>query len=507
MDWNSSATDMINDGSSGYVSNGSTVNGFTITCPAGQSNCGYKYDVGGDFEVTGTATVSANDIKLYSNSITQQMLDNGITLNSKVDVANCESVQGNCENKTGSNDTHTTTVTLNDSSGNVLSTVSQTRTDITGFQGSCNGYPTYSGNDGRSLDCGQYTDTLIFNDVGSNNVDWSWSGTDSHGSSSSRGGTNLLGASLNMIYSNTEYNPIDDTIQEDLDEIDDIEYEYEELPITTLPIFEEYFTWEDDFTFEEEFFEEEFETIFLEEFEEFEEFEEATFEELEIPEEFESFVESFTNDFSEEEMEILEEEFAEEFEEFVEEIIEEEPEEIETEIQEEETEVVEAETEDEVIEEEPTEETEVASNEEEETTEIEEEENEPIAEEETETEILEEESDVEVVDNKVNDKLNIKVNDKVSVNIKEISLFDSGNKLEAYNQTDFYQPETIYTNVDNSFFIQADLSLYNQGIYLNIGLDNYINTDPIGDRDRKLYELKVEKIQLMIELRKLKEML
>ena len=42
VDWNSSATDMINDGSSGYVSNGSTVNGFTITCPTGQSNCGYK---------------------------------------------------------------------------------------------------------------------------------------------------------------------------------------------------------------------------------------------------------------------------------------------------------------------------------------------------------------------------------------------------------------------------------------------------------------------------------
>ena len=89
VDWNSSSTDMINDGSSGYVTNGSTVNGFTITCPTGQANCGYKYDVGGDFETTGTATVSANDIKLYSNTITQPMLNNGITLNSYVDVANC----------------------------------------------------------------------------------------------------------------------------------------------------------------------------------------------------------------------------------------------------------------------------------------------------------------------------------------------------------------------------------------------------------------------------------
>ena len=498
VDWNSSPTDMINDGGSGYVSNGSTVNGFTITCPTSQANCGYKYNVGGDFEVTGTATVSVDDISLTSNSITQSMLDNGITLNSYIDVANCESVQGNCEAKSGSNDSHTTTVKLKDSNGNTLSTVSQTRTDQVGFQGNCNGYPGVSG-DGRSDACGQYTDTIIYNDIGSNKVDWSWSGTDTNYTNQSIQGVNLLGASLKMTYVDSNYIPIDTDTQETIDDIEenipDIE---DEFTFENYFIFEEEFSWEDDFTFEEEFFEEEFETIFLEEFEEFEEFEEATFEELEIPEEFESFVESFTNDFSEEEMEILEEEFAEEFEEFVEEIIEEEPEE---------TEVVEAETEDEIIEEEPTEETEVASNEEEETTEIEEEENEPIAEEETETEILEEESDVEVVDNKVNDKINIKINDKISVNVKEISLFDDGNKLEVYNETDFYQPETIYTNVDNSFFVQADLSLYNKGIYINIGLDNYINTDPIGDRDRKLYELKVEKIQLMIQLRKLKEML
>ena len=32
VDWNSSSTDMINDGGSGYVSNGSTFNGFDITC-------------------------------------------------------------------------------------------------------------------------------------------------------------------------------------------------------------------------------------------------------------------------------------------------------------------------------------------------------------------------------------------------------------------------------------------------------------------------------------------
>ena len=98
VDWNSSSTDMINDGGSGYVSNNSTFNGFTITCPTGQANCGYKYDVGGDFEVTGTATVTADDIALTNNSINQSMLDNGITLNSNISGLN--SISGTTINAT-----------------------------------------------------------------------------------------------------------------------------------------------------------------------------------------------------------------------------------------------------------------------------------------------------------------------------------------------------------------------------------------------------------------------
>ena len=49
-----------------------------------------------------------------------------------------------------------------------------------------------------------------------------------------------------MTYSNTEYNPIDNNIEE---EINNIIVEYEELPpITELPIFED-ITWEDNFIF------------------------------------------------------------------------------------------------------------------------------------------------------------------------------------------------------------------------------------------------------------------
>ena len=46
VDWGSTSTEQINPGSSGYVSNGTVVNGFTITCPTTQANCGYKYSVG-----------------------------------------------------------------------------------------------------------------------------------------------------------------------------------------------------------------------------------------------------------------------------------------------------------------------------------------------------------------------------------------------------------------------------------------------------------------------------
>ena len=117
------------------------------------------------------------------------MLDNGITLNSYDHVANCESTQGNCESKGGNNDSHTTTIVLKDSSGNVLSTTTQTRTDVSGFQGNCNGYPGTT-TTGITTACGQYNDRIIYLGVGSNNVDWSWQGTDSNYSNQSRQGPN-----------------------------------------------------------------------------------------------------------------------------------------------------------------------------------------------------------------------------------------------------------------------------------------------------------------------------
>ena len=220
VDWGSNSTDQINPGNSGYVNNGDTLNGFDVTCSASQANCGYKFSVGGDLEVTGTTTLSVDDVALTNNTRTQEMLDNGITLNSYIDVANCDSQPGNCEGRSGNADSHTVTIQLKDSSGNVLSTTTQTRTEVTGFQGNCNGYPG-SNSGGQTADCGQYNDQVIYNSYGSNKVDWSWTGIDNNTGSSQRGGPNLLGAALTMTYDDTV---IDNNIIEDIEDIfEDIE--------------------------------------------------------------------------------------------------------------------------------------------------------------------------------------------------------------------------------------------------------------------------------------------
>jgi hypothetical protein len=270
VDWGSTSTEQINPGGSGTVSNNSTINGFDVNCPASQSSCGYKYSVGGDFEVTGTATLSVDDIPLTNNTRTQEMLDNGITLNSYIDVANCDSQPGNCEGKSGSADSHTLTIELKDSSGTVLSTTTQTRTEIVGFQGNCNGYPT-SSSGGQTANCGQYNDRLIYNNHGSNKVDWSWSGTDNNSGSAARGGPNLLGAALTMTYddtvldtnTSTALGDVQDTLgdlqEEVFDDVQEFFFEEETFTFTEEPQFEMEMPMEmemDTFQFAEEFIQE-----------------------------------------------------------------------------------------------------------------------------------------------------------------------------------------------------------------------------------------------------------
>ena len=245
VDWGSSSTDQINPGGSGTVSTGSTLNGFDVTCPASQANCGYKYSVGGDFEVTGTATLSVDDIALTNNNITQEMLDNGVTLNSYIDVANCDNQAGNCEGKSGATDSHTVVIKLKDSTGNVLSTTTQTRNNTAGFQGDCNGYPS-SSSGGQTAGCGQYNDQVIYNNHGSNKADWSWTGTDNNTGTAQRGGPNLLGAKLTMTYDDTVLN------QDASDSLDQVQDDLGDLDEQVFDDVQEFFFEEEAFSFYEE---------------------------------------------------------------------------------------------------------------------------------------------------------------------------------------------------------------------------------------------------------------
>ena len=570
VDWGSSSTEQIHSGSgSGYVTNGSTVNGFDITCPTAQANCGYKYSVGGDFEVTGTATVTADDIKLYSNTITQSMLDNGITLDSNIDVANCESTQGNCESKGGANDSHTTTLVLKDSGGNVLSTTTQTRTEVTGFQGNCNGYPGSSG--AVATACGQYTDRIIYLGVGANNVDWSWTGTDSNYTNQSRQGPNLLGAKLTMTYNSTEYNPIDEEIIDDIEDViedipDDFDWYNDDLPIYEIPI-EEEIVFEDDFNWDDTFYFEDIETVYIDELPPIEEFDMEVFEEMPdmemvfFEEEFsepmmvteEIFTEEFEEDFTEfleetgmeeEFMEFLEDEgiTAEEFfeeiteEEFNEELADESFEEFEEpledisteeeglqEIVEDETETMEEPTESEPVEEEK----EVATND---TEESKEEESDSTGTDESEvsTEESGEQETVQSEDTKVDTKDGVttdvaKVETKLKKNLKTIAkqiakvtkettqnltkedLFFKGNDLDAYKEIVFYSAKDIYENTNMGLFMQIDLSTYSTDIYAGASLSSYTDNDPVEIHRVKLITLNTKKNKLIAELEALKQ--
>jgi hypothetical protein len=545
VDWNSSSTDQINPGSSGYVSNNSDLNGFTVTCPTSQSNCGYKHNVGGDFEVTGTATLSVDNIALTNNTRTQEMLNNGITLNNYIDIANCDHEAGNCEGDSGNTDSHTITIKLKDSSGIVLSTTTQTRTDIDGFKGNCNGYPT-SSSAGVSANCGQYNDKVIYNNTGSNKVDWSWSGTDNNTGSASRGGPNLLGAKLTMTYDNT-------VLDEDTsDALDNVEEALEDLQNEVFDDMEEFFFEEETFTFNEEpqfemememetftFAEEFVEEFFMEIEEEFFTEEGMSFEDgpmilfadeemmEEIYEETEELVATFLPVVSEEEEFSSEESFVESdgpifmestedgegfstetFQE--EEIIEEEmPGEEPTEMVEEE--VMEEENtemaEEEAIEEEPTEMVQATNEEEKEEIKEEKPNSETSKKSVVQTKKLAKQKKIQ--QKKAIVKNLARIMDKVDKDIKDISknlavkniikmeaMTSEQASLNAYSNTQFYKPKNIYLEqlpIFDSRLIYADKSLA-----------TYIQNDKMEIKARKLNELNNKKQKLLMELEVLK---
>jgi len=155
---------------------------------------------------------------LTTDSITQNMLNNGITLNSTVEVQNGECGVAGCWGGSGNADSFTITLKIKDSNGNVLATNTTIRTDVTGINGA------------------NFTDRLIYNGQDSNLGNLNIAGTDANAPS------NLGGANLDNIVVTMTYD--DEVISNEI--IQEIATVFEELQEETLKEIklEEKFTFE-----------------------------------------------------------------------------------------------------------------------------------------------------------------------------------------------------------------------------------------------------------------------
>ena len=222
------------------------------------------------------------DFNLSTNTITQNMLDNGITLDSSMDAQNGECGVAGCWGGSGDADTFTNVLTIKDSDGNTLASNTTIRTDVTGINGAI------------------FTDRLIYNGTGSNIGNINISGSDAN-APANLGGPNIDNISVTMTY---DTSVLDDDIVDEIGEVfEDLEDVFEYIEFTQI----------------EELFEE-----FIPSFEEPPMEEELFFEPMEMQEEFAMEEESIIEEEMIEE-EIIEEEYIkEEFTE-EEEIIEEKP--------------------------------------------------------------------------------------------------------------------------------------------------------------------------------------
>jgi len=148
------------------------------------------------------------DFDLSSDTITQNMLDNGITLDSTIEVQNGECNVTGCWGGQGNADTFTNQLTIKDSDGNVLASNTNIRTDVTDIDGA------------------NFTDRLIYNGTGSNVGNINISGTDAN-APSNLGGPNIDNVSVTMTYDTSVISAI---IEEEIVDIfENVKELFEEL--------------------------------------------------------------------------------------------------------------------------------------------------------------------------------------------------------------------------------------------------------------------------------------
>ena len=201
----------------GTFDNGTT--GWTLTdeaqrisdcCPGGHD---LEFGVSGSIEQT---------FDLTSDDITTQMLDNGITLNSTVEVQNGEGGVGSWCPSCGGADSFRIDLTILDNNSQVLSTTTQTRTDVTGINGV------------------DFTDSVTYTGTGSYYGNIFIKGEDA--STGTLGGPNVDNISVTMTYDPTvlslEQTQHISSVAEVVEEIYIEEFVYEE-PIIEEVVFEE----------------------------------------------------------------------------------------------------------------------------------------------------------------------------------------------------------------------------------------------------------------------------
>ena len=162
------------------------------------------------------------DFNLSTNTITQNMLDNGITLDSNMDAQNGECSVAGCWGGQGNADTFTNVLTIKDSDGNTLASNTTIRTDVTGIDGAI------------------FTDRLIYNGTGSNVGNINISGSDAN-APANLGGPNIDNISVTMTY---DTSVLDDDIVDEIGEVfEDLEDVFEYIEFVEIEqMFEEMVT-------------------------------------------------------------------------------------------------------------------------------------------------------------------------------------------------------------------------------------------------------------------------
>ena len=397
-----------------------------------------------DLEFGDSGSINQN-FNLSSDTITQNMLDNGITLNSTIEVQNGECSVTGCWGGQGNADTFTNQLTIKDSDGNVLASNTNIRTDVTDINGA------------------NFSDTLIYNGTGSNVGNIDISGTDAN-APARLGGANIDNISVTMTYDSSV---LDDEIVNEIGEVfEDLEDVFEYIEFVEIEeMFEEMITFFTEPPVLEEMMPEE----------------ELSFEPMitmveEMPMEEEAMAEEIMEEISMEEESMIEEEMIEEEaieEEFAEEeVIEEEPKEVA---------------------EEPSEKEEESNSKTTETAKVKNENN----------------TKQKNIQSKETIKNNlVKIMDKVDKDIKDISknlqikniikldaMASDQASLDIYN-VPFYKSEDIYLD-------QLQIQDLRQ-VYADRNLNRYISNDPVVIMQDKLNKINIKKQRILIELEQLK---